>query len=60
MNFFLLVISQQSRNFHTFLISRYSQHCYLAIFIILLELQRCVQQKMAKFVATGKMTYTYK
>ena len=53
MNFCLLVISQQSRNFQAFLISRYSQHCYLAIFIILLELRQHVQQKKAKFVATG-------
>ena len=60
MNFCLLVILQQSRNFQAFLISRYSQHCYLAIFIILLELRRRVQQKMVKFVATGKMMHTHK
>ena len=60
MNFCLLVISQQSRNFHAFLISRYSQHCYLAISIVLLELRRRVLQKMAKFVATDKMTHTHK
>ena len=61
MNFWLLaLLSRNNLAISKVFYSRYSQHCYLAIFIILLELRRRVQQKMAKFVAIGKMTHTHK